>query len=377
MTPVQSVEIRKVRLPYVSRFETSFGVETVKEALIITIKRDDITAYGECVALAGPWYNEETITSAEYILRQYLIPELLRKKFDSPAAFLEATDGIRGNNMAVATMEMALWDLMGKMTGKSLSQLLGGRKSEVEVGVSVGIHPSIGGLVETVTSYVHDGYKRVKLKIKPGYEVEPVRAIREKYPEILLQVDANSAFSLADFPTLKQLDNFKLLLIEQPLGHDDVLDHAKLQKRLSTPICLDESIHTPQDARKAIEIDACRVINIKPGRVRGLQRSKEIHDHCLERKIPVWCGGMLETGIGRAFNVALASLPGFVLPSDISASKRYFKQDIITKEFELTSHGTLEVPREPGIGIGVDKERLEACTITKELFSSNQFPPKE
>jgi len=377
LTPIQSIEIRKISLPYVSRFETSFGVETIKQALIVTIKKDGLIAYGECAAMAGPWYNEETIASAQYILNQYLIPQLFGNKFDSPADFLKATDGIRGNNMAVATVEMALWDLMGKVTGKSLSQLLGGTKSKVQVGVSVGIQPSIDDLVKTVTSYVQDGYKRIKLKIKPGYEVEPVRAIRETYPDIMLQVDANSAFSLEDFHTFKQLDDFKLLLIEQPLAHDDILDHAKLQKQLSTPICLDESIHTPQDARKAIEIDACRVINIKPGRVRGLQRSKEIHDLCLERKIPVWCGGMLETGIGRAFNVALASLPGFVLPSDISASRRYFKRDIITKEFELTTDGTLEVPKEPGIGVEVDKQLLEACTISREQFTANQFPANQ
>ena len=362
-------------MPYVSRFETSFGVETVKRALIVTVKKDGVSAYGECVAMSGPWYCEETIDSAYYILKQLLIPQLFQRDFDTPQRFLEATDGIRGNNMAVATVEMALWDLMGKISGKPLSELLGGHKPEVEVGVSVGIQPSIGDLVETVTSYVHDGYKRIKLKIKPGYDVEPVRAIRRAYPEMLLQVDANSAFSLEDFHTLKQLDAFNLLLIEQPLAHDDILDHAKLQKQLSTPLCLDESIHTPQDARKALEIDACRVINIKPGRLRGLQRSKEIHDLCMRNGIPVWCGGMLETGIGRAFNVALASLPGFTLPSDISASKRYFKQDIITKEFELTNNGTLEVPKEPGIGIEVDKERLDACTISKELFTSSQFPP--
>jgi O-succinylbenzoate synthase len=348
-------------------------VETVKQALIVTIKKRDVFAYGECVAMSGPWYSEETINSADYVLRELLIPELFKKKFETPARFLETTKGIRGNNMAVATVEMALWDLMGKITGKPLFQLLGGQKREVQVGVSIGIQPSINDLLKRATSYLQDGYKRIKIKIKPGYEVEPVRAIRKEYPEILLQVDANSAFSLEDFQTLKQLDAFKLLLIEQPLAHDDILDHSKLQKQLTTPICLDESIHTPQDAKKALEIDACRVINIKPGRVRGLQRSKDIHDLCMRMNIPVWCGGMLETGIGRAFNVALASLPGFTLPSDISASKRYFTRDIIKKEFELTSNGTLEVPKEPGIGIEVDKARMDACTVSRELFTADQF----
>jgi O-succinylbenzoate synthase len=339
----------------------------------VTIKKGNVTAYGECVAMSGPWYSEETINSADYILRQLLIPQLFEKRFESPAQFLESTKGIRGNNMAVATVEMALWDLMGKVTGKSLSQLLGGQRAEVQVGVSVGIQPSIGQLVKTVTSYLQDGYRRIKIKIKPGYEVEPVRAIRKEYPKILLQVDANSAFSLEDLHMLKQLDTFNLLLIEQPLAHDDILDHSKLQRQLSTPICLDESIHTPQDAKQALEIDACRVINIKPGRVRGLQRSKDIHDLCVRMKVPVWCGGMLETGIGRAFNVALASLPGFTLPSDISASRRYFRRDIIKKEFELTGNGTLEVPNGPGIGVEVDPERLDACTVSRELFTADQF----
>ena len=271
--------------------------------------------------------------------------------------------------MAVAAMEMALWDLTGKLTGRSVASLLGGTKSEVEVGVSVGIQPSNRQLLRTVTSYLRDGYKRIKIKIRPGYEVEPVRAIRKKYPDIPLQVDANSAFSLHDIHILKQLDDFNLLMIEQPLAHDDILDHSKLQKELTTPICLDESIRTPQDAEKAIEIGACRIISIKPGRVRGLQRSKEIHDLCKKANVQVWCGGMLETGIGRASNIALASLPGFTLPSDISASQRYFRNDIIKKEFKLTTNGTLEVTKDPGVGIEVDQDRLDDCTVAKELHT--------
>ena len=258
------------------------------------MKKDDIAAYGECAAMRGPWYNEETLASAGYILRQILIPQIFKERWESPAQFLKSTLGIRGNNMAVASIEMALWDLMGKLTDKSLSSLLGGTKSEVDVGVSVGIQPSNPELLRTVASYLQDGYKRIKLKIKPGYEVEPVSAIRKEYPDILLQVDANSAFTLHDIDVLKQLDHFHLLLIEQPLAHDDILDHAKLQKQLSTPICLDESIHSPQDAEKAIGIKACRTINIKPGRVRGLKCSKEIHDFCRNLNIPVWCGGMLK-----------------------------------------------------------------------------------
>lgn len=275
--------------------------------------------------------------------------------------------------MAIATVEMGLWDLMGKLRDTSISTLVGGEKKEVQVGVSVGIQPTISDLLDNVRAYLNDGYRRIKIKIKPGYDLEPVKEIRKMYPKILLQVDANSAYSLQDSKMLHELDTFNLLLIEQPLAHDDIIDHSKLQKLLNTPICLDESIHTVEDARKAIEIGACRIINIKAGRMRGLVSSKNLHDLCRRYQIPVWCGGMLETGIGRAFNVALASLPGFTLPGDISASKRYFKRDIITKEFELTKNGTLEVPTAPGIGVDVDPNLLDACTTSKETLTAQQF----
>jgi O-succinylbenzoate synthase len=344
-------------------------VETLKEAIVVTIKKEGISAYGECVAMSGPWYSDETIASAGHIIKRILAPQLLAKNFSSPSDFLHSTDGIRGNNMAVASVEMALWDLLGKTKSISLSKLLGGTKRDVDVGVSVGIQPTAEKLVEVVKSYLGEGYKRIKLKIEPGCDIDRVTAIRKIFPDIMLQVDANSSYNLEQANILKQLDSLGLLLIEQPLAHDDMLDHAKLQKQLSTPICLDESIHTPEDARKALEIDACRVINIKAGRVRGLQRSKEIHDLCMGMKIPVWCGGMLETGIGRAFNVALASLPGFTLPGDTSASRRYFDRDVIVKEFELTKDGTLEVPDGPGIGVEVDETLLGSCTKSRELLS--------
>ncbi len=270
--------------------------------------------------------------------------------------------------MAVASVEMALWDLMAKLKQQPLFKALEGRKTEVQVGVSIGIQPSIRSLVEKVARHIAEGYRRVKIKIRPGYDIDPVRAIRERFPDFPLQVDANSAYTLEDVALLKQLDVFNLLLIEQPLGYDDIYDHAKLQQQLSTPICLDESIRSLDDARKAIDIDACRSINIKPGRLRGLHCSQKVHDLCVEEKIPVWCGGMLETGIGRAFNVALASLPGFTLPGDISASKYYFKKDIITKEFELSRNGTLEVPRQAGIGVQLDETFFEAHTVSKHIF---------
>jgi O-succinylbenzoate synthase len=365
LTPIDSLELREIRLPLVTPFETNLGVEREKHALLVILRKEGITGYGECVAGIGPWFSEETIASAKYIIQTYLAPILFEQHTTTAPAFIALTEGIRGNNMAVACVEMALWDLLGKMQDTSLSKLLGGKKEEVEVGVAIGLQPSPGKLVETVDGYLRGGYRRIKVKIKPGYDVEYVKAVRKAFPEIKLQVDANSAYTIEDTKHLKMLDEFKLLLVEQPLGHDDVLDHAKLQKKLSTPICLDESIHTPDDARKALEVEACKVINIKPGRVRGFQRSKEIHDLCLKRNVPVWCGGMLETGIGRAFNVALASLPGFTLPGDTSASRRYFKRDIITREFNLTTRSTLPVPHGPGIGVEIDSEALDAVTVSR------------
>jgi O-succinylbenzoate synthase len=365
--------LRVVRLPLVSAFGSSIGLETVKEALLVIIEKEGVIAYGECVAGTAPWYNEETIPSANYVIKQFLTPLLFAKDFTNPRQFLDSTRTLRGNNMAVASVEMALWDLMGKLKGQSLSKLLEGRKTEVQVGVSVGIQPSIHSLVDRVAVHLAEGYRRIKIKIKPGYDIQPLGAIRKRFPDVPLQVDANSAYTLQDSPLLRQLDAFNLLLIEQPLAHDDIFDHSKLQKQLSTRICLDESIRSVDDARQAVEIDACRVINIKPGRLRGLEYSKELHDFCVAQRIPVWCGGMLETGIGRAFNVALASLPGFTLPGDTSASKLYFKKDIIAKEFELTEDGTLEVPREPGMGVQVDKELLESHTVSKHTITRGQF----
>ena len=371
--PIDSLELRQVRLPLTTPFETIFGVQTVKEALLVSLRKDGVAAYGECVAAAAPGYSEETISSARYIIKQYLAPVLFREPLESPAHFIELSSWIRANNMAVAAVEMTLWDLQAKFLGTSLSGLLGGRRKEVPVGVSLGFQPSIQRLINIVRSHISEGYKRIKIKIKPGHDVKPVRALRSEFPEVPLQVDANSTYRLAEAKSLKELDPFQLLLIEQPLAHDDIIEHSTLQKQLSTPICLDESITSPDNARKAVEIGACRVINIKPGRVRGFLRSKAIHDFCLKKNVPVWCGGMLETGIGRAFNVALATLPGFTLPADTSASRRYFKRDIITKEFALTKDGTLIVPEGPGIGVELSKRFLDACTTDKETVTKHEI----
>ena len=373
LSPIDSFELREIRLPLVSPFETSLGVEREKQALLVFLRKGEITGYGECVAGIDPWFNEETIASAKYIIQTYLAPILFGQHMTTPSAFIALTKGIRGNNMAVACVEMALWDVLGKMEDTSLSKLLGGKKEEVEVGVGVGLQSSPAKLVGAVDSYLKEGYGRIKVKIKPSYDVEYVRAIRKAFPDIKLQVDANSAYTLDDAKHLKRLDEFNLLLIEQPLGHDDLVDHARLQKELSTPLCLDESIRAPEDARKALEIGACKIINIKAGRVRGLQRSKEIRELCMKLRVPAWCGGMLETGIGRAFNVALASLPGFTLPGDTSASKRYFKRDIITMEFALTTRSTLPVPDGPGIGVEVDSEALDAVTVSRTTVKNESL----
>jgi O-succinylbenzoate synthase len=369
--PIHSLELREVRLPLTTPFESIFGIQTVKEALLVILKKDHLEAYGECVAGIAPRYGEETITSARYVIGQYLAPLLFREDLESPAHFIELSGWIRGNNMAVAAVEMALWDLQGKLQSKPVSGLIGGTKKEIAVGVSIGFQPSIERLVDVASSYVNDGYSRLKIKIRPGYDSEPVRAVRRKFPEIPLQVDANSTYQLSDANALRELDSFHLLLIEQPLAPDDIIEHSILQKQLSTPICLDESITTPDNARKAIEIGACQVVNIKPGRVRGLLWSKAIHDLCFSKNIAAWCGGMLETGVGRAFNVALATLAGFTLPADASASKRYFRHDIITKEFELTNEGTLAVPEGPGIGVELDQRFLDTCTIEREIIEAH------
>jgi len=345
----------------------------VKEALLVVLKKEGVMAYGECVAGNAPQYSGETIASARYIIGQYLAPLVFKEDLESPAHFIELSRWVRANNMAVAAVEMALWDLQSKLQSKSLSELIGGKKKEVAVGVSVGFQSSVDKLVDVASSYVNEGYRRIKIKIRPGYDLGPVRALRNKLPGVPLQVDANSTYQLNYAETLQELDAFQLLLIEQPLAHDDIIDHSKLQKQISTPICLDESISNPHRARQAIEIGACRVINIKPGRVRGLLWSKEIHDICLTKRIAAWCGGMLETGIGRAFNVALATLPGFTLPGDTSASKRYFQRDIITKEFELTKDGTLTVPEGLGIGVELDQRFLDKCTTSREILTAHKM----
>ncbi|WP_322487809.1 o-succinylbenzoate synthase [Chloroflexus sp.] len=359
---IEAIELRRIKLPYRSPFETSGWREEANHSVIVTLHSEGAIGWGEAPVGAGPWYNEETQATAWVMMREILAPMLLGRDLSRPEEVDAIFARVRGNRMARAGLEFAAWDLFGRARGASLSAMLGGTRQRVEVGVSVGVQPSIEALLEVVEGYVSAGYQRVKLKIKPGWDVEPTRTVRERWPDLRLQVDANSIYTLDQAPQLAKLDEFELLLIEQPLAHDDIIDHAKLQRQLRTPICLDESIVSPDHARWAIELRACGVINIKPSRVGGFTPARQIHDMAQAAGIPVWCGGMLETGIGRAANVGLASLPNFSLPGDISANDRYFHQDIVTNPFTLNPDSTLTVPSGPGSGAEVDLERLQAVT---------------
>jgi O-succinylbenzoate synthase len=329
-----------------------------------------LTGYGECVAAAEPGYCYETVTTAWHILRDFLVPAVLGQELTDIPSFIAWYARVRGNPLAKAGLEMAAWDVMGQAQAKSLAQMLGGVRDRVEVGVSVGIQPSAQALVERVGRYISEGYARIKIKIKPGRDLAEARAVRAAFPIMRLQVDANSAYQLADAPLFQQMDDLNLLLIEQPLAEDDIYDHSKLQPQLKTPICLDESILSADHARAAIELGACRIINIKAARVSGLLEAKKVHDLCRERGVPVWCGGMLETNIGRASNIALASLPGFTLPGDISASARYYAEDIADPPFVLNSDSTLSVPTRPGLGVQVNQKNLERFTVERRVFAA-------
>jgi O-succinylbenzoate synthase len=364
---IDAITLYHVCMPLVSLFETSFGREIDRDCVIVEIKSEGLVGYGECVADRAPGYSYETSATAIHILKDFIVPLILGKDVQDAADFQLRVSGIRGHHLAKAGVEMALWDLLGKRAGKSVKELLGGVREKVEVGVSIGIQESAQGLVRSVAGYVEQGYARVKIKIKPGRDVEDASAVRKEFPNLRLQVDANSAYSLDDVKILSPLDKLNLLLIEQPLFEDDIWDHHKLQEQFETPICLDESIVSPRHARYAIEMKACRVINIKAGRVGGLSQAVMVHDLCEKASMPVWCGGMLETGIGRASNLALASLPNFILPGDISASDRYYARDITNERFALNSDSTIDVPHGAGLGVTIDGGALK-------IFSLNTIP---
>lgn len=363
---IESITLHHIDMPLVGAFETSFGRETHRPCILVEMHAEGLTGWGECVAGAGPWYAYETIGTAWHIISEFLAPLIVGQEIATPDDIVARFAPVRGHAMARAAVEAAFWDLAAQARGVSLAQLIGATRDRVAVGVSVGIEPTLEAQLASVARFVEAGYARVKLKIKPGWDVAMVRAVRERWPNLLLQIDANSAYTLADAPIFREMDELNLLLIEQPLHHEDMVDHAKLQAQLKTPICLDESIHSPEHARWALDINACGVINIKVGRVGGLTAVRQIHDLCAERGIPVWCGGMLETNIGRAANLALAALPNFSLPGDISASARYYQSDIATPDFVLNADSTITVPTGPGIGVAVLPERL-AATRVREL----------
>jgi O-succinylbenzoate synthase len=360
---IERIELHHINMPLAHPFETSFGREITRPCILVAVHAEGLTGWGECTAHAGPWYSSETVETAWHVLRDFLIPALLGHEVETPADVVARFERVRGHPMARAALENGVWDLLAQAQNISMAEMLGGVRDRVRVGVSVGIEPSLDELLDRVAGHVIEGYARIKLKIKPGWDVQVVRAVRECWPDLQLQVDANSAYSLADAPRLQELDEFRLTLIEQPLHHDDIVDHAQLQKELRTPICLDESIHSPEHARWALDINACRIINIKVGRVGGLTAARRIHDLCAARQVPVWCGGMLETNVGRAANVALAALPNFSLPGDISASARYYQQDIAEPSFVLKDGSTLSVPAGPGLGVAVIPERLAAVRL--------------
>lgn len=364
---IKKITLHLIEQRLLSPFVSSLEKVDFRESILVEIEDyNGLVGWGEVVAFSSPWYTEETIKTCWHMIEDFIAPRILHKEIRHPNELHDYFQSVKRNQMAKAGLEMAVWDLYAKGQGVSLSKAIGGSRDKIESGVVVGID-TIEKMLAAIGRYVESGYKRVKIKIKPGQDYELVKAIRYVYPKLPLMADANSAYSLTDIDQLRALDEFGLLMIEQPLAADDIYDHAKLQKQLQTPICLDESIVTYEDARKALEMDSCRVINLKIGRVGGISEAIRIHNLCVEHHIPIWCGGMLETGISRAHNIALASLPGFTIPGDISASSRYWSQDIIKPEV-VVENGYIHVPNEIGIGYKVNRERIELLTKLKKIL---------
>lgn len=365
---IDEIELFLVSMRLRQPFETSFGVDEDRECIIIRVRSEGEGGWGECVAANYPGYSSETTGTAWHVLEEFFIPSILGTEIESIERYRSIIDRYKGHHLARAGLEMALWDLTGRLDGKPLYQLFGGMQMRVPVGVSVGLQADESALLEVVEGFVDQGYQRVKLKIKPKVDLKVVSPVRKAYPDLPLQVDANSAYTLEGSSIFKEMDAFELILIEQPLAEDDIIDHIQLQKEINTPLCLDESILGLRHARQAIETNACKIINIKPGRVGGLSEAIAIHDYCRSVDVPVWCGGMLETNIGRASNLAIASLPGFTLPGDISASERYYAEDIAEPDFVLNADSTIDVPGGPGLGITVREESLNKFTLKHEVF---------
>jgi O-succinylbenzoate synthase len=365
---IDRIELREIRLPLVAPFETSFGVTTQRRIILVKVSSDGLSGWGECTCNEGPFYNHESTDTAWITLRDFVAPYTIGAEIGAPEEAIGLTARIRGNKMARAAIETAIWDLEARRREIPLWRLLGGDREEIPCGVSLGLQETDAALLKKIEAELAAGYQRIKLKIKPGRDYEMVRAARREFPGINLTVDANSAYTLKDTELLRSLDEFNLMLIEQPLAYDDIIDHAELQRRVKTPICLDESILSVDDARKALTLGACRIINVKLGRVAGHAEARRIETYCRERQTPVWCGGMLEAGIGRAHNIAMATQAGFVMPGDVSASKRYWTEDIIIPPVEVTARGTIVRPTAPGIGFEINEKRVEALTVRKETI---------
>lgn len=371
---IDRIELVHISMPLVHPFETSLGLETHRECILVAAGADGLTGWGECVASIRPDYSYETIGTGWHILSDFLIPAVLSQDWEGVDEFVALTGWVRGHQMAKAALEAAAWDLLAQRDGVSLAAKLAefypeGPRDRVSVGVSIGIQPTIEGTLARIEDFLAQGYGRIKLKIKPGRDLDLARAARAAFPAVPLMLDANSAYTLDDAPIFRPMDELNLLMIEQPLAHDDIFQHSKLQAQLQTRICLDESIHTPAQAEWALEIDAGRIINIKPGRVGGLWSARQIHDLCQAQDVPVWCGGMLETGVGRAANLALAALPNFVLPGDISATERYWEEDIVDEIFTLNVvDSTITVPNRPGLGVTVNMPRIKRHQLRDEIF---------
>jgi O-succinylbenzoate synthase len=367
---ITEIILREVPMQLVTPFETSMDRTDMRRVLLVETTVDGATGWGECVAGESPYYSPETVDICWLSLRDYLWPLLKGREFNSASEIWGLLEKVRGHNMAKGSLEAAIWDAEARAKNLPLWKLLGGTQQQISSGVSIGIKDSLELLISAVKTELDAGYQRIKIKIKPGCDVEPVRRIRQEFPGIKLMVDANSAYRMNDWPLLKQLESFYLMMIEQPLGWDDLYGHIALQKKLATPICLDECIHSEEQAEAAVTLGACKIINIKLGRVGGFTAASRIHDICQRHGVPVWSGGMLETGIGRAHNIALSTLPNFTLPGDITASKRYWKEDIIEPEVVVSSRGTIAVPQGPGIGFEPRRDLIEKLTTRVERLSS-------
>jgi len=368
---LSSIELREIRLPLINFFETSFGRTTERRIILArVIDSDGAEGWGECTCGEGPFYSDEWTETAWSTLNEFLAPMVVNQEVASAADVYNLMKRVRGHRMAKAAIETACWDLEAKRAGVPLWKHLGGVQTEIPCGVSIGIQDSPEQLIEKIDKEVSAGYQRIKIKIKRGWDVDIVRRVRERFPDIQLMGDANSAYTLKDVSLFRALDEFNLMMLEQPLAYDDMFDHAELQKQIETPICLDESLKTPADAKHAIALKACRIINVKLGRVGGHAQAKQTEQIAHENGIPVWCGGMLESGIGRAHNIAMATLAGFTLPGDVSASSRYWAEDIIEPPVTVSSRGTMAVPDKPGLGFEVNVKRIEQLTTRKDTITS-------